>query len=132
MSEDARYYADYSGSYTDRSLVDKEYVDELQYITENSQSGTSYTLVLTDDGKVVTCTNGSAITVTVPPNSSVAFPTGTMIIIEQWGAGTVTIAEGAAVTINSIGGALAFTGQYATAVLRKDAADVWILSGAIE
>ena len=103
-----------------------------QHITENAQVGTTYILVLTDDGKRVTCTNGAAITVTVPPNSSVAFPIGTMIVIEQWGAGLVSIAEGAGVTINSFGSALDFTGQYAVAVLTKDATDIWILSGQIE
>ena len=43
----------------------------------NTQTGTTYTFVLTDAGKLVTCDNAAAISVTVPPNSSVAFPTGT-------------------------------------------------------
>lgn len=101
-------------------------------ITENAQTGTAYTLVLADAGKRITCTNAAAITVTVPPNSSVAFPVGTQIIIEQWGAGTVSIAEGSGVTVNSLDSATDLQGQYATAVLIKDASDVWILSGAIE
>ena len=42
----------------------------------NAQSG-SYTLALTDAGKFVPITNGSANTLTVPPNSSVAFPINT-------------------------------------------------------
>ena len=40
----------------------------------NPQTGTSYTLVLADAAKIVECANAAAITLTVPPNSSVAFP----------------------------------------------------------
>jgi hypothetical protein len=52
-----------------------------------TQSGTSYTFALADAGSQVLFSNGSAVTATVPPNSSVAFPIGTTIDIEQAGAG---------------------------------------------
>lgn len=98
---------------------------------ENAQTGTSYTLVLTDAGKMVTCSNASAITLTVPPNSSVAFPTNTRIDLLQYGAGQVTVAAGAGVTIYSKGSALKMSAQYAGATLWKKATDTWVLVGDI-
>lgn len=67
----------------------------------NTQTGTSYTFVAADAANIVTLNNAAAITVTVPPNSSVAFPIGTQIDVVQLGAGKVTLAQGAGVTINS-------------------------------
>ena len=96
--------------------------------TVNSQSGTSYTLALTDFGRVVETTNGSAVTVTVPPNSSVAFPTGTIVEITQIGAGQVTVAQGSGVTINTPT-TLVLRAQYSSVVLRKRSTDGWILAG---
>ena len=61
----------------------------------NAQTGTSYTAVLADDGKLVTADNASAITFTIPPNGTVAFGIGTQINIMQLGAGQVTITPGA-------------------------------------
>lgn len=70
-------------------------------LTFNAQTGTSYTLVLADAaGKLVTCSNASAITVTVPPS---VFSAGQQINIQQIGAGQVTFAQGAGVTITSAG-----------------------------
>jgi hypothetical protein len=98
---------------------------------ENAQTGTSYTLVLGDAGKMVTMTNASANTLTVPPNSSVAFPTNTRIDMLQYGAGQTTIAPGAGVTIYSSGSKLKLTGQYSGATLWKKATDTWVLVGDI-
>jgi len=66
----------------------------------NNQTGTSYTLVLTDGGKTVTLSNASAVSVTIPTNASVAFPTGTVIWFTNKGAGLVTIAGAGGVTVN--------------------------------
>lgn len=98
---------------------------------ENAQTGTTYTLVLSDAGKMVTLTNASAITLTVPPNSSVAFPTNTRIDLLQYGAGQVTVAAGAGVTIYSKASALKLSAQYAGATLWKKATDTWVLVGDI-
>jgi hypothetical protein len=67
----------------------------------NAQTGTSYTLVIADLGKMVTLSNASAITLTVPPS---VFSTGNIINIQQIGAGQVTLAQGSGVTITSTGG----------------------------
>ena len=67
----------------------------------NAQTGTTYTLVAADAAnKWVTCSNASGITVTVPPS---VFSTGNVINLQQIGAGQVTFAQGAGVTITSTG-----------------------------
>jgi hypothetical protein len=81
-------------------------------IAINAQTA-SYTAVLTDDGKLVTMSNASANTFTVPPNSSVAFGIGTQINIAQLGAGSTSIVAGAGVTLNSAGTKLTLDAQYA-------------------
>lgn len=97
-------------------------------ITANGQSGTTYTLVLTDAGKVIECNNASAITLTVPTNASVAFPTGTVIEVYQQGAGQITVTAAGGVTLRAPGGAKTRV-QYSTLALRKRAADEWVLAG---
>jgi len=98
-------------------------------IAMNAQTGTTYTLVLADDGKIVTCDNAASITLTVPPNSSVAFGIGTQVNIMQLGAGQVTIAAGAGVTLRSEGSKLKLKGQYAVATCAKIASDTWVIVG---
>ena len=90
--------------------------------TINTQTGTTYTLVLTDQGGVITTSNASAVTVTIPPNSSVAFATGTIIDFVNLGAGSLTIAAGAGVTVNGTITALA---QYGFTSLIKTATNTW-------
>jgi hypothetical protein len=99
-------------------------------LTLNAQTGTTYTLVLTDSAKFVTLSNASAITLTVPTNASVAFPTGTQINIMQLGAGQVTI-SGAGVTLRSAGSKLKTSAQYAVATLVKIATDEWVAIGSL-
>jgi hypothetical protein len=97
----------------------------------NAQTGTTYTFVLADAGKMVTFANGSAQTITVPPNSSVAFAVGTQIILQGILAGVVTLVAGAGVTVNSKDSNLAIDGQWAAVTLIKTATDVWSLIGAL-
>jgi hypothetical protein len=97
----------------------------------NAQTGTSYTLVLTDKGKTVSMTNASANTLTIPSNASVAFPVGTVITLRQGGAGQTTVNTAGGATVNSRGGALKLAGQYAYASLIKIGENAWELSGDI-
>jgi len=97
--------------------------------TRNAQTGTTYTVVLSDASKVVTTNNASANTVTVPPNSSVAFPIGTTITVVQIGAGQTTLTAGAGVTINSETAKYKLRVQYAAATLYKYDTDTWVLFG---
>ena len=94
----------------------------------NQQTGTTYTTVLTDRDTLVELNNASAITVTIPPNSSVAYPVGTSIDILQTGAGQVTVAAGAGVTVNATPG-LKLRAQWSSATLFKRATDTWVVMG---
>ena len=98
------------------------------HIAINNQTGTSYTLVLTDSFKMVTCANAATITVTIPTNASVAFPVGTQIDLVQYGAGKITMA-GSGVTINSKGGLKSTNGQWVGISIVKTATDTWLLVG---
>jgi hypothetical protein len=95
----------------------------------NNQTGTTYTLVAGDAGDLVTLTNASAITLTVPLNSSVAFATGTQITITQSGAGKVTVAGAVGVTVNAADGYLSLRTQWSAGTLIKTGTNSWILIG---
>lgn len=100
----------------------------------NAQTGTTYTTVLADNGKLVTASNASAITITIPLNSSVAYPTGAQITFAQIGAGQVSIQGAGGVTINSTGGTPAIPKlrtQYSSATCIKTATDTWLVLGDI-
>jgi hypothetical protein len=66
----------------------------------DAETGTTYTLLAANLNQLVTLNNASAITLTVPPS---VFSAGDVINIAQIGAGQVTLAQGAGVTINSTG-----------------------------
>ena len=101
-------------------------------VSINAQTGTTYTLVLADAGKLVTLNNASPVALTVPTNASVAFPVGTVIALAQLGAGLVSVAGASGVTINGVTpGDDDLAGQWATASLTKLATDTWLLSGGI-
>ena len=103
--------------------------DARQNLTLNAQTGTTYTLVITDNGRLVTLSNAAAITLTVPLNSSVAFDTGAVINIQQIGAGQVTVAGAAGVTLNGTG--TKTRAQWSAASLIKTATNTWTLIGDI-
>ena len=97
----------------------------------NTQTGTSYTLVLTDAQKLLTLNNAAAITVTIPTNASVAFPygaTATGIDVLQLGAGTVTFAPASGVTLNGTPG-LRTRAQYSGGTLLKVGENDWVIVG---
>lgn len=90
----------------------------------NVQTGTSYTLQLSDNGAVVTCNNASAITVTVPASLGVGF----QCIIVQLGAGQVTI-SGSGATIHNRQSQTKTAGQYGFASLVAYAANIFVSGG---
>lgn len=108
-------------------------------VTINGATGTlsintqtaSYTLVSGDAEKYVRMNVGSANNLTVPPNSSVAFPTGTQVHVRQAGAGQTTVVAGSGVTINTPE-TLKLRKQQSTATLVKVATDTWELMGDLE
>ena len=98
-------------------------------IAINAQTGTTYTTVLSDDGKLITCSNAASISVTVPPNSSVAYGIGTQLNFAQLSTGQVTITAGAGVTLNSSGTKLKLKDQYAVATCVKTDTNTWFVVG---
>jgi len=68
--------------------------------TQNVQSGTTYSLALTDSGRTVTTSNAAAVTVTLPAQATVAWNVGETLSLLNLGVGTVTITPAADVTIN--------------------------------
>ena len=99
--------------------------------TINAQTGTTYTLVIGDAGDLVTMSNASANTLTIPPNSSVAFATGTQIDIINKGAGATSVTGGSGVTLNGVStGTGALSAQYSAVSIVKVATDTWLMLGA--
>jgi hypothetical protein len=96
-------------------------------VSINSQSA-SYTLVLSDAGKMVEISNASANTLTVPADSTSNFPVGTQISILQTGTGQTTVTNAVGVTINGTPG-LKLRTQWSIATLIKRAANTWVLLG---
>jgi hypothetical protein len=99
-------------------------------IVANRQTA-SYTLVLSDADKLVEMNVASANNLTVPLNSSVAFSTGTQILLAQYGAGQTTVVATSGVTIRSNGAKLKLNAQYSGATLVKIAENEWYLFGDI-
>lgn len=95
----------------------------------NAQTGTTYTLVAGDLNDLVTLNNASAITLTVPPS---VFSANDVINIAQIGAGQVTFAQGAGVTITSTGATASapkLRAQYSTASVICTASNTFLVVG---
>ena len=95
----------------------------------NAQTGTTYTLAATDAGDLVTLTNASAITLTVPTNASVPFAIGTQITITRAGSGALTVVGDTGVTVNSADSFLKLRTQWSSGTLIKVNTNSWILIG---
>ena len=100
-------------------------INKSKYIGQNLQTGTTYTLVLTDAGKIVEMNNGSANVLTIPANTAVAFPVDTRIDIVQGGAGLTSVT----ITDDTLNGELVSQGQYKGLSLWKKSATVWVIFG---
>jgi len=90
---------------------------------------TARTLTLADQGKVIDMTNTSDVALTIPPNSSVAFPIGTQILVIRNSTGKVSFTPGAGVTLRSDSSKQFISTQYSAATLMQRAADEWYLIG---
>jgi hypothetical protein len=98
----------------------------------NAQVGTTYTFVLTDRDDLVTASNSSSQTYTIPLNSSVAFPTGSLVNLIQIGTGQVTVQGAGGVTVNSTGATSATPktrARYSVMTLIKAGTDTWYATG---
>lgn len=110
-----------------QTLTNKTLVDAKTQISTNAQVA-SYTLVLSDRDKIVEINSASANTLTIPLNSSVAYPVGSQIQILQTGAGQTTLTPTGGVTLNGTPG-LKLRTQWSSATLIKRATDTWVAIG---
>ena len=94
----------------------------------NAQTGTTYTTVLADSGSLITLANSSPITVTIPPNSSVAYPIGAQISFNQYGTGQVTFQGGSGVTVNATPGYKS-RAQFSSVTAIQISSNNWLLVG---
>jgi hypothetical protein len=100
-------------------------------ISFNAQTGVSYTLVGSDLGKLVTTSNASAITLTIPPSVFVA---GNIINVQSIGVGLTTFAQGAGVTITSTGASASapvLRARYSAATIICTGSDTFTVVGDI-
>jgi hypothetical protein len=97
-------------------------------LTLNDVTGTAYTLALADKNKLITLDNAATGTVTIPLNSSVAFPTGSQVHMVMKGTGPFSVTGASGVTVNATPG-LNFRAQWSAATAIKIATDSWILLG---
>jgi hypothetical protein len=100
-------------------------------IPSNIQTG-AYTFAITDSGLVVESTVNSAVTFTIPANSTTPFPLGALLQVCQVGTGAVTIAGASGVTVYGLGGlsgSLTSTLQGSVITLRQRVANQWFITG---
>jgi hypothetical protein len=121
---------------TAQTLTNKTLTDPKINLAFNADSGSTYTAVLTDNGKVVTMNNGSGNTFRIPTNASVAFPIGTQINVLSIGAGQTTInaVTSGTTTIHSTGAtatAPKLRVRYSAATCLKAGTDLWYVTGDI-
>lgn len=94
-------------------------LDKGKTVEYNFQTGTTYTLTASDNGKIVSLLNAAAITLTVPQTSTEELPNGFNCGIVQRGAGLVTVAKEGTDVVESSGAALALGGQFSMATITK-------------
>jgi hypothetical protein len=115
--------ADFAGTVT-TSLGLK--VDSLTPISQKTDSYTLSSLTERDD--LIEMNKATAVTLTIPLNSAVAYPVGTSMDILQTGAGQVTIAGAVGVTVNATPG-LKLRTQWSSCTLFKRAENTWVVYG---
>jgi hypothetical protein len=98
-------------------------------VVDSVPSGSTYTLLLDDNYTYYRLSDSSAVSVAVPPESSVDFPIGSNMTFVQSGTGQLTFVAGAGVTINSPDGLLSTRVQYSAVSITKVASDAWDLIG---
>lgn len=101
----------------------------LEVLAINAQVGTTYVPLLTDANVLITMNNASSNTVTIPANSTVAYPVGTSLYFMQLGAGTTTIA----ITDDTLSGPIVapFTTReaYVPVTALKIGTTSWVITG---
>jgi hypothetical protein len=117
-----------------QTLTNKTLTSPLINLGINADTSTAPTLALSDNGKLVTLSNTSPITVTIPPFSSVAYPVGAQLNFVGINTGAVTFAQGSGVTIVSTGAtasAPALRARYSSATAICISQNNWLIAGDI-
>lgn len=132
----ARAALNFTGSgvtVTDDSMNDATVIDiaaaSSATASVNVQTGTSYTLQLSDAGKVVVFTHADPVTVELPDEDSVTWPANTQFVVAQYGAGAVTVAGEDDAEINGAASVENY-GQYKAMSFIRVGADEWFAMGA--
>jgi hypothetical protein len=121
---------------TAQTLTNKTLTAPVINLALNAQTGTTYTFVLADNGKLVTASNASAQTYSIPTNATAAFAIGTQINLIQIGAGQVTVSAATPGTTTVLSNATTAAApkcrnQYAALTAIKVATDTWYVIGDI-
>lgn len=110
-----------------QTLTNKTLTNPITTIGTNART-TSYSLVLSDQSKLIEYGSATGGTITVPTDASVNFPLGTYIAILQTGVGQATIVGAPGVTLNFTPGNITRT-SWSMATLIKRSANLWVLAG---
>lgn len=102
-----------------------------KYRTYRTYSGATDTAVLADGGNVITPSSASAVTQTVPANSSVPYPVDTIIEILQLGAGQVSLVVTTDTLTVPVGYQAKCLGQGHSIFVKKIATTQWVVSGSL-
>lgn len=95
------------------------------------QTGSSYTLALSDAGGIIRMSSSSSQTLVIPNDSQINFPVGTMIEILRAGTATVTVSATSPVTVRTTAGGMTVTPQWGRVSLLKLAANEWHVDGSL-
>jgi len=138
VDQNGRFYS-YDGTSTaevatltgTQTFTNKTLTNPIQTIGTNSKTA-SYTLLITDQSKIIEVTSSSATTVTIPLDSEVNFPIGTYIVVMQTGTGQVTIdgkiSIDGSVVVNANPG-LKLRAQWSMVSLIKRGTNLWVAVG---
>lgn len=104
-------------------------VDYRSVLDPGVVANSSYTLSISDSGKVLFLSNTAATTLTLPNNTSVPFPIGIRIDIMQYNTGQITYSNAVGTTLRSYLSRTKSAGQYTTATVYKKDTNEWVLLG---
>ena len=110
-------------SYTPSGTI----TNTVTFVVDTETTG-ARTLALSDAYKYIRCTSTTAVTITVPLQSSVAWEAHTEILFEQAGTGQITLTGASGVTVNSRTTAKS-SGQFAVIGLKRVAENIWTVVG---
>ncbi len=114
---------------TDKTKLDSVQTGAVAPAQVVEYAGTAKTLALADINTIIDCTSSSAVTITIPPQSSVTWTADAEIHVRMSGTGTVSIAVGSGVTIPPLAAPVLLAGQGAMVTLKRRSADVWAIVG---